>query len=112
LDPYHLAGILEWTRSHPERRLALEDIEQWTYKDKDIYAADVDAEFGELNRSGLPVCTFVELAILELVDALIPEGSWYWREDNGEYSLPVSIIIVNVCFCCAVTPTGSSLISG
>ena len=76
---------VEWTRSHPERRLALEDIAQWSDKDKGIYAADAaaGAEFDELNRSGLPVCTFLELALSELVDALIPEGSWHWREDNS-----------------------------
>ena len=43
---------VEWTRSHPERRLALEDIAQWSDKDTGIYAADTaaGAEFGKLNR--------------------------------------------------------------
>jgi hypothetical protein len=42
-------------------------------KDKGIYAADAagGAEFDELNRSGLPVCTSLELVLPELVDALI-----------------------------------------
>jgi hypothetical protein len=83
---------------------SLEDIAQWSDKDKGIYgaAAAAGVEFGELNRPGLPVCTFVELALPELVDALIPGGSSHWREDNSSgriltTSINVSIITVNVC---------------
>ena len=76
---------VEWTRSHPERRLSLEDVALWSDKDKGIYAADAaaGAEFAELNRPGLPVCIFSELVLPELVDALIPEGTWHWREDRS-----------------------------
>jgi hypothetical protein len=41
----------------------------------------------ELNKSDLPLCTFVELALPELIDALMPEGSWHWREDKSSWRI-------------------------
>ena len=52
---------------------------------KGIFVADAaaGAEVHYLNGAGLPHCTYTELDLPDLVESLIPEGTWYWRETSG-----------------------------
>ena len=77
---------VEWTRSHSERRKDLQDIASWLDREKGIFAADAAAgnEPHLLHLPGLPDFRFTDLHYPEVITALLPADTWYWRESRGD----------------------------
>jgi hypothetical protein len=74
--------LIEWIKAHPEKR---KNRSQFTYEEWGSFLADLAAE-GQWQkiRELVPQVKTHEIILEDIMDEILPIGSWHWRDTEGK----------------------------
>jgi hypothetical protein len=74
--------LLKWIKAHPEKR---KKKAEFTYEDWGSFLADAAAEGKwQLIKGILPQVLIYTVILEDIMDEILPLGSWHWRDDSGK----------------------------
>ena len=74
--------LIKWIKSHPEK---LKKMANFAYEDWGSYFADAAAEGKwEIIRKHLPQAKIHTVYLEDIMDEILPLGSWHWRDECGK----------------------------
>jgi hypothetical protein len=77
--------LIKWIKAHPERRMKQKE---FGYEEWGSFLADAAAEGNwDVIRKEAPHAWTTTVVLEDIMDEILPEGEWHWRDESGRLAL-------------------------